>query len=186
MNLMPTTYYWCRSSFHSLTIDAVKFSNTISYFNSNAILNIKMYSSISLGKCIRRRNIAFLQECQLQIWQPSILDSINISKINFRLKKQHNQLHLPHFLTFISNCHYGFHSFPVVDWFYTNIQQGKIQCDFLPKYTQIQLQIILFLLLWDVLWIINNLLAPLSLFVHEFQQNSHFFRQYQTFPLSVD
>ena len=36
--------------------------------------------------------------------------------------------------------------------------------DFLPKYTQIQLQIILFQLFWDVLWIINDLLAPLSLF----------------------
>jgi hypothetical protein len=33
----------------SLTIDAVKFSNTISYIHSNAILNIKMYSFISLG-----------------------------------------------------------------------------------------------------------------------------------------
>jgi hypothetical protein len=47
--------------------------------------------------------------------------------------------------------------------------------DFLPKYTQIQLQIILFLLFWDVLWIINDLLAPLSLFFHEFQQNSQVF-----------
>jgi hypothetical protein len=35
------------------------------------------------------------------------------------------------------------------------------RCDFLPK---IQLQIILFLSFWDVLWIINDLLAPLSLF----------------------
>ena len=43
------------------------------------------------------------------------------------------------------------------------------------KYTQIQLQIILFLLFWDVLWIINDLLAPLSLFFHEFQQNSQVF-----------
>jgi hypothetical protein len=44
-----------------------------------------------------------------------------------------------------------------------------------PKYTQMQLQIILFLLFWDVLWIINDLLAPLSLFFHEFQQNSQVF-----------
>ena len=43
-----------------------------------------------------------------------------------------------------------------------------------PKYTQIQLQIILFLLFWDVLWIINDLLAPLLLFFHKFQQNSQF------------
>ena len=42
-------------------------------------------------------------------------------------------------------------------------------------FTQIQLQIILFLLFWDVLWIINDLLAPLSLFFHEFQQNSQVF-----------
>ena len=41
-------------------------------------------------------------------------------------------------------------------------------------FTQIQLQIILFLLFWDVLWLINDLLAPLSLFFHEFQQNSQF------------
>ena len=46
---------------------------------------------------------------------------------------------------------------------------------FLPKYTQIQLQIILFLLFWDVLWIINDILAPLSLFFHEFQQNNQVF-----------
>ena len=39
-------------------------------------------------------------------------------------------------------------------------------------FTQIQLQIVLFLLFWDVLWIINDLLAPLSLF---FQQNSQVF-----------
>jgi hypothetical protein len=44
-----------------------------------------------------------------------------------------------------------------------------------PKYTQIQLQIILFLLFWDVLRIINDSLAPLSLFFHEFQQNSQAF-----------
>ena len=44
-----------------------------------------------------------------------------------------------------------------------------------PKYTQMQLQIILFLLFWDVLWIFNDLLAPLSLFFHEFQQNSQVF-----------
>ena len=58
-------------------------------------------------------------------------------------------------------------------------------CDFLPKYTQIQLQIILFLLFWDVLWIINDLLAPPSLFFHEFQQNRGFYGQYQTIPISV-
>ena len=46
----------------------------------------------------------------------------------------------------------------------------------IPKYIQIQLQIILFLLFWDVLWIIKDLLAPLSLFLHEFQQNSQFLR----------
>jgi hypothetical protein len=45
----------------------------------------------------------------------------------------------------------------------------------IPKYTQIQLKIILFLLFWDALWIINDLLAPLSLFCHEFQQNSQVF-----------
>jgi hypothetical protein len=48
---------------------------------------------------------------------------------------------------------------------YTNIWLLH-RCDFLPKYTQIQLQIILFLLFWDVLWIINDLLAPLSLFLY--------------------
>ena len=58
---------------------------------------------------------------------------------------------------------------------YTNIWLLH-RCDFLPKYTQIQLQIILFLLFWDVLWIINDLLAPLSLFFPEFQQNSQFLR----------
>jgi hypothetical protein len=47
--------------------------------------------------------------------------------------------------------------------------------DFLPKYAQMQLKIILFLLFWDVLWIINDLLAPLLLFFHEFQQNSYVF-----------
>ena len=38
---------------------------------------------------------------------------------------------------------------------------------------------ILFLLFWDVLWIINDLLAPSSsigFFSHEFQQNSQFLR----------
>jgi hypothetical protein len=44
-----------------------------------------------------------------------------------------------------------------------------------PKYTQIHHKIILFLLFWDALWIMNNLLAPLSLFFHEFQQNSQVF-----------
>jgi hypothetical protein len=44
-----------------------------------------------------------------------------------------------------------------------------------PKYTQIHHKIILFLLFWDVLWITNDLLAPLSLFFHEFQQNSQVF-----------
>jgi hypothetical protein len=44
-----------------------------------------------------------------------------------------------------------------------------------PQYTQIQLNIISVLLFWDVLWIINDLLAPLSLFFHEFQQNSQVF-----------
>ena len=52
-------------------------------------------------------------------------------------------------------------------------------------FTQIQLQIILFLLFWDVLWIINDLLAPPSLFFHEFQQNRGFYGQYQTIPISV-
>jgi hypothetical protein len=41
--------------------------------------------------------------------------------------------------------------------------------------TKYWLQIILFLLFWDVLWIINDLLAPLSLFFHEFQQNIQVF-----------
>jgi hypothetical protein len=41
-----------------------------------------------------------------------------------------------------------------------------------PKYTQIQLQIILF---WDVLWIINDLHCIYTLFFHEFQQNSQVF-----------
>ena len=41
-----------------------------------------------------------------------------------------------------------------------------------PKCTHIQLEIILFLLVWDVIWIINDLLAPLSLLFQEFQQNS--------------
>ena len=49
-------------------------------------------------------------------------------------------------------------------------------------FTQIQLQIILFLLFWDVLWIINDLLAPLSLFFHEFQQNSQFLRTISNDP----
>jgi hypothetical protein len=49
--LMPIT------SFHSLTIDAVKFSNTISYLHSNAKLNIKMYSCISLGLKIQKIKI---------------------------------------------------------------------------------------------------------------------------------
>ena len=58
------------------------------------------------------------------------------------------------------------------------------RCDFLPK---IQLQIILFLLFWDVLWIINDLLAPLSIFFDEFQQNTivSFFGQYQTIPIDL-
>ena len=43
-------------------------------------------------------------------------------------------------------------------------------------FTQIHNKIILFLLFWDVLWIINYLLAPMSLFFHEFQQNSQFLR----------
>ena len=42
-------------------------------------------------------------------------------------------------------------------------------------FTQIHHKIILFILFWDVLWIINDLLAPLSLFFHEFQQNSQVF-----------
>jgi len=41
-------------------------------------------------------------------------------------------------------------------------------------FTQIHNKIILFLLFWDVLWIINDLLAHMSLFFHEFQQNSQF------------
>jgi hypothetical protein len=45
---------------------------------------------------------------------------------------------------------------------YTNIWLLH-RCDFLPKYT---FKIILFLLFWDVLWIINDLLAPLSLFLY--------------------
>ena len=49
-------------------------------------------------------------------------------------------------------------------------------------FTQIQLQIILFLLFWDALWIINDLLAPLSLFFHEFQQNSQFLRTISNYP----
>ena len=53
---------------------------------------------------------------------------------------------------------------------------------FLPKYTQIQLQIILFQLFWDVLWLIKDLLAPLSLFFHEFQQNSQFLRTISNDP----
>ena len=70
---------------------------------------------------------------------------------------------------------------------------GIHRCDFLhpntpkytqntPKYIQIQLQIILFLLFWDVLWIINDLLAPLSLFFHEFQQNNQFLRTISNDP----
>ena len=47
--------------------------------------------------------------------------------------------------------------------------------DFLPKYTQIH-YFLLFLLFWDVLWIINDLLALLSLFVHEFKHHSKVFR----------
>ena len=46
----------------------------------------------------------------------------------------------------------------------------------------IQLQFILFLLFWNVLWIINDLLAPLSLFFHEFQQNSQFLRTISNNP----
>jgi hypothetical protein len=42
-------------------------------------------------------------------------------------------------------------------------------------FTQMHHKIILFLLFWDVLWIINDLLAPLLLFFHEFQQNSQVF-----------
>jgi hypothetical protein len=44
-----------------------------------------------------------------------------------------------------------------------------------PNYTQIHHKTIWFLLFWGVLWIINDLLAPLSLFVHEFQLNSQVF-----------
>ena len=51
-------------------------------------------------------------------------------------------------------------------------------------FTQIQLQIILFLLFWDVLWIIKDLLAPLSLFLQEFQENSQFLRTISN-PASV-
>ena len=51
-------------------------------------------------------------------------------------------------------------------------------------FTQIQLQIILFLLFWDVLWIIKDLLAPLSLFLQEFQENSKFLRTISN-PASV-
>ena len=49
-------------------------------------------------------------------------------------------------------------------------------------FTQIQFQIILFLLFWDVLWIINDLLSPLSLFFQEFQQNSQFLRTISNYP----
>ena len=41
----------------SLTTDAVKFSNTISYLHSNAILNLKMYSCIFLGLKITKIKI---------------------------------------------------------------------------------------------------------------------------------
>ena len=51
-------------------------------------------------------------------------------------------------------------------------------------FTQIQLQIILFLLFWDVLWIIKDLLAPLLLFLQEFQENSQFLRTISN-PASV-
>jgi hypothetical protein len=51
----------------------------------------------------------------------------------------------------------------------------KIQDPPLPKYTQIH-YFLLFLLFWDVLWIINDLLALLSLFVHEFKHHSKVFR----------
>ena len=57
MNLTLTTYYLCLSSFHSLTIDALKFSNTVSYLHSNAILNIKMFTCISLGLKITKIKI---------------------------------------------------------------------------------------------------------------------------------
>ena len=61
-----------------------------------------------------------------------------------------------------------------------SIQNQKVGiwpgCHFLPKYTPIQLQIILLLLFWYVLWIIKDVLAPLSLFFHEFQHNYQFLR----------
>ena len=50
-------------------------------------------------------------------------------------------------------------------------------------FTQIHHKIISFLLFWDVLWIINDLLAPLSLFFHEFQQNSQFLRTISNDPV---
>ena len=75
---------------------------------------------------------------------------------------------------------------------------GIHRCDFLhpntPKYTQIHPKytqiypntasdyIISILLFWDVLWIINDLLAPLSLFFPEFQQNSQFLRTISNDP----
>ena len=43
-------------------------------------------------------------------------------------------------------------------------------------------EIISFLLFWDVLRIINDWLAPLSLFFHELQQNSQFLRTISNYP----
>jgi hypothetical protein len=53
-------------------------------------------------------------------------------------------------------------------------------------FTQIQFKIILFLLFWDVLWIINDLLAPLSVFFFmNFNKIVSFYGQYQTIPISI-
>ena len=78
-----------------------------------------------------------------------------------------------------------FHKEKLVKYCHSLKLNQFVRCDFLPKYTQIQLQIILFLLFWDVLWIINDLLAPLSLFFHEFQQNSQFLRTISNDPDQV-
>ena len=58
-------------------------------------------------------------------------------------------------------------------WLFTQIH---------PNIPKIQLQIILFLLFWDVLWIIKDLLNPLSFFLHEFQQTSQFLRTISNDP----
>jgi hypothetical protein len=77
---------------------------------------------------------------------------------------------------------------PNTDWF-QQVEDYVRSCSTSTKYWQHSsswrlcqmLFYLLFLLFWDVLWKINDLLAPMSLFFHEFQQNSQFLRKVEDY-----